>query len=229
MKFDSKVVIPTQFVLFNFTAIMGSAVLYRDFDKLPYERMIIFLYGCAATFLGVFMLATPSANADDDEEGTVQGDVAETPSEAGIGGRPGSIRHRGSFTFSPARDQPLPFPASTPVQAGPSTGSLRGTLRPRASSSGIGLSPAKYLLLATGTTPTPSNSFQPLPAPVLAMPILRQQSTPVQTTPRRESYQTPSRLGVSRGGSRSRSREAGVGREGAEGGETVRTRVHSVE
>lgn len=81
MKFDSKVVIPTQFVLFNFNAIIGSAVLYRDFDKVPFERLVIFLYGCAATFLGVFILARPSAQhpeEDEDDGGT------ETQSETGI-------------------------------------------------------------------------------------------------------------------------------------------------
>ncbi|TDL29462.1 DUF803-domain-containing protein [Rickenella mellea] len=56
MKFDSKVVIPTQFVLFNLSAIVGSAVLYGDFRKATLHSMVTFLYGCAATFAGVFII-----------------------------------------------------------------------------------------------------------------------------------------------------------------------------
>lgn len=150
MKFDSKVVVPTQFVLFNTTAIVGSAVLYRDFDKLPFERFVIFLYGCAATFLGVFILARPSpAAVDDDESSTVQGDGLDTQSESGTSNttRRASTHHRGSFTVG-----------SAPMTGGPSAGSVRVSVRPRTSSSALGLSPAKYLLLATeppGMSPPP--------------------------------------------------------------------------
>ncbi|KAG8900075.1 hypothetical protein FRB99_006268 [Tulasnella sp. 403] len=34
MSFDSKIVVPAQFVLFNLSAIIGSAILYRDFDNI---------------------------------------------------------------------------------------------------------------------------------------------------------------------------------------------------
>lgn len=174
MKFDSKVVIPTQFVLFNFTAIVGSAVLYRDFDSLPFERMVIFLYGCAATFAGVFVLAraTPSAEENDEE----QADGAESE-----GRRPESLLRQ--LSFSPTHTNPaLPFPrpeSPTPRGGGSQqmngSASLRASLRPRTSSTTIGLSPAKYLLLATGTTPPTSSS---VPIPVLALPLARQHSLP---------------------------------------------------
>lgn len=232
MKFDSKVVIPTQFVLFNFAAIVGSAVLYRDFDKVPFEHMVIFLYGCAATFLGVFILTlpTPQTNNEDDEEGTIRGDGEDDLlSETGVNGGPDSIPRRSSFTFSPAHNQSLPFPASTPVQAGPSTGSLRTTIRPRSSSSAIGLSPAGYLLLATEHRST--NPATPLP--IIAMPILRQHSTP--TPQRHGSYQAAPRLAPSRsrGTSRSRSHDRGGGNGGAESYNSdsglTRMRVQSVE
>ncbi|CCO27621.1 NIPA-like protein 2 [Rhizoctonia solani AG-1 IB] len=51
---ESRVVIPTQFVLFNLTAIVGSAILYRDFDKIDFHRFLTFFYGCCTTFLGKF-------------------------------------------------------------------------------------------------------------------------------------------------------------------------------
>lgn len=56
MKFDSKIVIPTQFVLFNLSAIVGSAVLYGDFRSMTLHQLVTFGYGCGATFAGVFIL-----------------------------------------------------------------------------------------------------------------------------------------------------------------------------
>ncbi|EJU06266.1 DUF803-domain-containing protein, partial [Dacryopinax primogenitus] len=44
-KFEGKVVIPTQFVFFNLSAIVGSAILYRDFEDMELHRFITFLYG----------------------------------------------------------------------------------------------------------------------------------------------------------------------------------------
>ncbi|KAL5527612.1 hypothetical protein ACEPAG_6413 [Sanghuangporus baumii] len=64
MKFDSKVVIPAQFVLFNISAIVGSAVLYGDFRSATLHQMVTFLYGCGATFAGVFMLTWSSNDAE---------------------------------------------------------------------------------------------------------------------------------------------------------------------
>ncbi|KAH9960505.1 magnesium transporter NIPA-domain-containing protein [Russula dissimulans] len=66
MRFDSKasiptdalqVVIPTQFVLFNLSAIIGSAILYGDFKKAKFHQFMTFMYGCGATFTGVWIIA----------------------------------------------------------------------------------------------------------------------------------------------------------------------------
>ncbi|KAJ7276221.1 magnesium transporter NIPA-domain-containing protein [Mycena haematopus] len=57
MRFDGKVVIPIQFVLFTMSAIIGSAILYGDFKKATFHQLVTFLYGCAATFTGVFIIA----------------------------------------------------------------------------------------------------------------------------------------------------------------------------
>ncbi|KAH9994072.1 magnesium transporter NIPA-domain-containing protein [Russula compacta] len=57
MRFDSKVVIPTQFVLFNLSAILGSAILYGDFRTAKFHQFVTFMYGCAATFTGVWIIA----------------------------------------------------------------------------------------------------------------------------------------------------------------------------
>jgi hypothetical protein len=70
MNFDSKIVIPTQFVFFNLTAIVGSAILYRDFEHVDFHTFLTFVYGCATTFLGVFILTWTSGAAP---EGKVAG------------------------------------------------------------------------------------------------------------------------------------------------------------
>lgn len=55
-RFDSREVIPTQFVFFTISAIVGSAILYRDFENMDAHRLINFLFGCLTTFGGVFVL-----------------------------------------------------------------------------------------------------------------------------------------------------------------------------
>ncbi|GAK64072.1 DUF803 domain membrane protein [Moesziomyces antarcticus] len=55
-RFDSREVIPAQFVFFTISAIVGSAILYRDFENMDAHRLINFLFGCLTTFAGVFVL-----------------------------------------------------------------------------------------------------------------------------------------------------------------------------
>lgn len=61
-RFDSKIVIPTQFVLFTLSAVIGSAVLYKDFERATFHEMVTFTYGCGATFAGVFVIAWTNGN-----------------------------------------------------------------------------------------------------------------------------------------------------------------------
>ncbi|KAJ3790519.1 magnesium transporter NIPA-domain-containing protein [Lentinula aff. detonsa] len=68
MRFDSKIVIPIQFVLFNLSAIVGSAILYGDFKKASFHQIVTFLYGCAATFAGVFIIAWSSQSNESEFE-----------------------------------------------------------------------------------------------------------------------------------------------------------------
>ncbi|KAL0070902.1 hypothetical protein AAF712_002123 [Marasmius tenuissimus] len=67
MRFDSKIVIPIQFVFFNLSAIIGSAILYGDFRKANFHQVVTFLYGCGATFLGVFIISWTQESKDGDE------------------------------------------------------------------------------------------------------------------------------------------------------------------
>ncbi|EIW61768.1 DUF803-domain-containing protein [Trametes versicolor FP-101664 SS1] len=78
MRFDSKLVVPTQFVMFNLSAIVGSAILYGDFKQATFHQLVTFLYGCAATFAGVFIIAWAPSNperdpVEDSDERTLPG------------------------------------------------------------------------------------------------------------------------------------------------------------
>ncbi|KAG1715953.1 hypothetical protein ID866_1242 [Astraeus odoratus] len=102
-RFDSKIVIPTQFVLFTLSAVVGSAVLYGDFRRATFHQMVTFLYGCAATFAGVYVIAWgPAPNGSSGETG---GDV-ERGINAESRSRLASItRTEGSTSTGPARSR----------------------------------------------------------------------------------------------------------------------------
>lgn len=65
-RFDSTQVIPTQFVLFTLSVIIGSAVLYRDFASFTAARAGKFVGGCLLTFLGVYFITSGRVRADDE-------------------------------------------------------------------------------------------------------------------------------------------------------------------
>ncbi|KAJ3558943.1 hypothetical protein NM688_g633 [Phlebia brevispora] len=159
MRFDSKIVVPTQFVMFNLSAIVGSAILYGDFKRATFHQIVTFLYGCGATFAGVFLIAwAPNRfNVDNDEEeqGQLQGDLeagtTATPSES-LSPRVGSLSRRNRATLV------IPEHASGSNTPSP-------ILRNRQSLvSLVGLSPAQYsqrLLLVN--TPPQSEFIRPIP------------------------------------------------------------------
>ncbi|WFD35537.1 hypothetical protein MCUN1_002393 [Malassezia cuniculi] len=63
--FDARLVIPTQFVLFTVSTIVGSSILYRDFAQLGALRIAGFALGCVVTFLGVYVLSVRETSAPD--------------------------------------------------------------------------------------------------------------------------------------------------------------------
>ncbi|KAG8766496.1 hypothetical protein FRC12_006852 [Ceratobasidium sp. 428] len=126
---ESRVVIPTQFVMFNLTAIVGSAILYRDFDKINFHRFLTFFYGCMTTFLGVYLLTLASSPTSDPTPSS-----ASSPTNA----------HR-----TPTQATPL-LPKTTNPSRSPSVVARRIARRGSTSSLNVlGLSPGPYLLLAT--------------------------------------------------------------------------------
>ena len=66
-RFDSTQVIPVQFVLFTISVIIGSAVLYRDFQSANADRFSKFFGGCALTFLGVYLITSGRAGGGAEE------------------------------------------------------------------------------------------------------------------------------------------------------------------
>ena len=132
--FPSQVVIPIQFVLFTLSAIIGSAILYGDFQKANFHEIITFFYGCAATFVGVFIIAwAPNHSGSDPDYLSESGD--ETPGANGDPSQtsPGGYR-RGSVIGRPKR--------ATPVLPAEATDTPALT-RDRSSLSVIGISPAQ--------------------------------------------------------------------------------------
>ncbi|KAI8979484.1 magnesium transporter NIPA-domain-containing protein [Mycotypha africana] len=75
-QFDSTEVIPTQFVLFTISAILGSAVLYHDFDNMEFDQLLQFMLGCIIEFLGVYLITSKRAkyNTHDMSEEAVHAD-----------------------------------------------------------------------------------------------------------------------------------------------------------
>ncbi|KAL9101678.1 MAG: hypothetical protein Q9187_009210 [Circinaria calcarea] len=72
-RFDSTQVIPTQFVLFTISVIIGSSVLYRDFESATAERVGKFIGGCALTFSGVYLITSGRVRGNDaDDDGEVE-------------------------------------------------------------------------------------------------------------------------------------------------------------
>lgn len=67
-RFDSTQVIPVQFVLFTISVIIGSAVLYRDFQAADASRFGKFFGGCALTFLGVYLITSGRGGKGNDED-----------------------------------------------------------------------------------------------------------------------------------------------------------------
>lgn len=67
-RFNSTQVIPVQFVLFTISVIIGSAVLYRDFQAADASQFGKFFGGCALTFLGVYLITSGRGSKDNDED-----------------------------------------------------------------------------------------------------------------------------------------------------------------
>ncbi|KAG9219174.1 hypothetical protein CCMSSC00406_0001584 [Pleurotus cornucopiae] len=131
-------VIPIQFVFFTLSAIIGSAILYGDFKTARFHQIVTFIYGCAATFLGVFIIAwAPENNSPEDEE--EDPDIADTTPLASPRGD--TSRLQGSVSRRRRAALVLPEEFALPP-----------VLKTKRSSIAIGLSSAQQLLLVHSPT-----------------------------------------------------------------------------
>ncbi|KAF9557247.1 DUF803-domain-containing protein [Agrocybe pediades] len=141
MRFDSKVVIPIQFVLFTLSAIIGSAILYGDFRKAKFHQIVTFLYGCAATFAGVFIIAWDPKDtidtAQDDEIGRGELDSTSNTSQQAIS----EGAHLGMGILGRRNRATLVLPSGLTPRDTPAVRRKRSTVGM------MGISPAQHLLL----------------------------------------------------------------------------------
>lgn len=83
--------------MFNLSAIVGSAILYGDFKRATFHQIVTFLYGCGATFAGVFIIAWAPNNRDDPNEGEDLGQVEDNV-EAGTSASPSETPNVGNLS-----------------------------------------------------------------------------------------------------------------------------------
>ncbi|KAL7918346.1 magnesium transporter NIPA domain-containing protein [Trichoderma austrokoningii] len=145
-RFDSTQVIPIQFVMFTLCVIIGSAVLYRDFEKTTMKQAAKFVGGCLLTFFGVFLITSGRERRDDDED-----EEEEVLSEAdGVEETIGLTQHDGSASSS-AIPQPQQNRRRLSMPATPSRRSSRmsrvsfaETMKPDSAHNGIESSATHY-------------------------------------------------------------------------------------
>ncbi|QSZ34735.1 hypothetical protein DSL72_007590 [Monilinia vaccinii-corymbosi] len=70
-RYYNHAVIPVQFVIFTLSVIIGSAILYRDFEKVTRENAVKFIGGCILTFFGVWLITSGRPPHDEDEDSSM--------------------------------------------------------------------------------------------------------------------------------------------------------------
>lgn len=117
-RFDSTQVIPIQFVIFTLSVIIGSAILYRDFERTTAEQAAKFVGGCLLTFFGVFLITSGRPRHDDEDQLSDDENIEET-----IGLRD----QEASGPYTSRTDQPRPGQQQQPASARSSRRSSRAS------------------------------------------------------------------------------------------------------
>lgn len=150
-RFDSREVIPTQFVMFTISAIVGSAILYREFDNMEAHRLINFFFGCLTTFAGVYIL-TRAKNEEGNGHELDEEEALEDEEEEEIDVREDSAsRHISSDAFT----KPVAVPRTHPAAANVAR---RGKRRLRSKRSIVGFSAGSVPTVAIQRAPNTSLS-----------------------------------------------------------------------
>ena len=96
-RFDSTQVIPVQFVLFTLSVIIGSAILYRDFEHTTVERTVKFVSGCLLTFFGVFLITSGRPGQSTHEDDTDSEDEISLASQHASASHGNGIGNQGDY------------------------------------------------------------------------------------------------------------------------------------
>lgn len=113
--FDSTQVIPTQFVMFTLSVIIGSAVLYREFETTTADRVAKFVGGCFLTFFGVYLITSGRPKRQDDMDEDDDSDEEEAIRLIDDEARYSLKRQSTAGTLRPSNSIDRPV---TPTQAG---------------------------------------------------------------------------------------------------------------
>ncbi|ORY72881.1 magnesium transporter NIPA-domain-containing protein, partial [Leucosporidium creatinivorum] len=132
-RFESRVVIPSQFMSFALSTIVGSAVLYREFDDVDLPSFLNFAFGCLLSGGGVYLLTrdtapTPSSTPSTSSSDTLLPKSYSTPSADRTTATPLlALPHAGDGGSLRARKLSLTLGGTQYLLAhSPATGSVRG-------------------------------------------------------------------------------------------------------
>lgn len=114
-----QVVVPTQFLTFTLSVIIGSAILYREFDNVPTNSFINFIFGLALSVLGVSVLTRQMAVVELEDEGIVAG-LFGVQEEEEAEGRGSGGRRAGWGIDTPAEN----YPTTSAIFLSPSSTSI---------------------------------------------------------------------------------------------------------
>jgi FlaA1/EpsC-like NDP-sugar epimerase len=69
-RFDSTQVLPSEFAGFTFFAVVGSAMLYHDFEGASFPEIGLFMSGCLTSFLGVYFISSRATSSRQEVRGS---------------------------------------------------------------------------------------------------------------------------------------------------------------
>ncbi|BGP51454.1 hypothetical protein JCM10450v2_007396 [Rhodotorula kratochvilovae] len=113
-RFESRIVVPTQYMTFALSTIVGSAILYRDFEGVALPSLVNFVFGCVISGLGVYLLTRDPPSPPSPSSTTRP--VPLSPSSA-LSGPPPTLSYHSIHPASSAPTAPmarLPLPLAGP-------------------------------------------------------------------------------------------------------------------
>ena len=178
--FNSTQVIPTQFVMFTISVVLGSAILYRDFERTTSAKIGQFFGGVALTFLGVWFIT--GGRSDDSSDGSTDAAAEE--------GRITLIDDEEVFDSDDTSDK---RPATAPPTTSQSKSSRPQPSHPLAQST---TDITSYITTAATLSPSPNPTTKTPPRPeakprTTSTPLFPNQNYTLLQPPRPINSQTP--------------------------------------